>query len=146
MRLGEPADQLASATKNLRTVVSLKAHGGILVVPIEINGAMRLDFAIDSGASDVIVPTDVFSTLRRAAPSKSRNLLANEHTFWPTARNYNQLRFTIRSLKVGDIVVQNVRGSVAPVQGNLLLGQSFLERFKSWSIDNAKHELLLERQ
>ena len=38
--------------------------------------------------------------------------------------------FTIRSLKVGDKVVENVRGSVAATEGNLLLGQSFLERFK----------------
>jgi predicted aspartyl protease len=44
--------------------------------------------------------------------------------------------FMIKSLKVGGIVVENVRGGVAPAQGSLLLGQSFLERFKSWSIDN----------
>jgi len=39
--------------------------------------------------------------------------------------------FTIRSLRIGDKVVENVRGSVAPAQGSLLLGQSFLEHFKS---------------
>jgi hypothetical protein len=37
-----------------------------------------------------------------------------------------------------------VRGSVASSQGSPLLGQSFLNRFKSWSMDNTKHELLLE--
>jgi len=52
--------------------------------------------------------------------------------------------FTIRSLKVGDIIIENVTASVAPSQGALLLGQSFLQRFKSWSIDNATGELLLE--
>jgi predicted aspartyl protease len=52
--------------------------------------------------------------------------------------------FIIRSLKVGDRVVANVRASVASSTGSLLLGQSFLERFKSWSIDNTKHELRLE--
>ena len=56
------------------------------------------------------------------------------------------ITFTIRSLKVGDRVVENVRGSVASAQGTLLLGQSFLERFKSWSLDNNKHELVLEPQ
>ena len=30
-----------------------------------------------------------------------------------------------------------------PIQGGLLLGQSFLARFKSWSLDNARHELAL---
>lgn len=33
-------------------------------------------------------------------------------------------RFVIRSLKVGDKVLENVTGSIAPVAGSLLLGQS----------------------
>ena len=136
----------ASATKNLRTVVSLKAHGGVLVVPVEINGTMRLDFAIDSGASNVIVPTDVFSTLRRAGTIKESELIGQRTYILADGSKLQSAAFTIRSLKVGDIVVQNVRGSVAPSQGALLLGQSFLERFKSWSIDNTKRELILEWQ
>ncbi len=52
-------------------------------------------------------------------------------------------QFTIRSLKVGDRILENVIGSIAPVSGSLLLGQSFLSRFKSWSIDNERHALLL---
>ena len=52
--------------------------------------------------------------------------------------------FRIRSLKVGDIEIANVTGSVANVQGSLLLGQSFLSRFKTWSIDNRRYILSLE--
>ena len=40
-------------------------NGGVFVAPVQINGAMTLDFAIDSGAADVSVPADVFSTLKR---------------------------------------------------------------------------------
>jgi hypothetical protein len=40
--------------------------------------------------------------------------------------------------------VENVKGRVAPAQGDLLLGQSFLGRFRSWSIDNKTNELLPE--
>jgi predicted aspartyl protease len=36
------------------------------------------------------------------------------------------------------IEIENVKAGIAPVAGELLLGQSFLSRFKSWSIDNAK--------
>jgi hypothetical protein len=52
--------------------------------------------------------------------------------------------FRIKSLKVGDKVLESVTGSIAPVEGSLLLGQSFLSRFKSWSIDNQRHLLVLE--
>ncbi len=34
--------------------------------------------------------------------------------------------------------------TLTPVQGSLLVGQRFLGRFKSWSIDNSKQALLLE--
>jgi len=44
---------------------------------------------------------------------------------------------------VGDIMLENVVGSVANVKGSLLLGQSFLSRFPSWSVDNATHSLML---
>jgi len=45
--------------------VSLDKQGGVLLVPVLINGKIPLDFVIDSGASDVTVPADVVSTLMR---------------------------------------------------------------------------------
>jgi hypothetical protein len=52
-------------------------------------------------------------------------------------------RFVIRSLRVGDQTLENVVGSIARVEGGLLLGQSFLGRFDSWSIDNHLQALVL---
>jgi clan AA aspartic protease (TIGR02281 family) len=127
-----------------RTGVPLKAAGGIFVVPVQINGAITLNFAIDSGASDVSVPADVFFSLKRAGTIKEEDV-AGKRTYLLADGSKSQLAtFTIKSLKVGSAIVENVRGSIAPSQGSLLLGQSFLQRFKSWSIDNTKHELLLE--
>ena len=40
-------------------------------------------------------------------------------------------------------MLENVVGSIAPVTGSLLLGQSFLSRFSSWSIDNQRQALIL---
>lgn len=48
--------------------------------------------------------------------------------------------------KVGDKIVKNVVAAVLPLGGQLLLGQSFLARFKSWSLDNTKRVLLLNPQ
>ena len=119
-------------------------RNGILVVPVEINGAMTPDFAVDSGASFVSVPAGVFSALKHAGTIQEADLLGQEWFSLADGSKGNWNTFTIRSLKIGNIVLQNVKGGVAPSQGPLLLGQSFLKRFKSWSIDNSKHELLLE--
>jgi predicted aspartyl protease len=52
--------------------------------------------------------------------------------------------FRIRTLKVGDRIIENVIGAVADIKGSLLLGQSFLGKFNSWSIDNGRQVLLLD--
>jgi clan AA aspartic protease (TIGR02281 family) len=126
--------------------VPLKKDSGTFVVPVQINGAITLDFTVDSGAADVTVPADVFSTLIRTGTISDDDITGEQTYVLADGSKGKSVTFTIRSLKVGGRVVENVRGSVAPAQGALLLGQSFLERFKSWSFDNTKHELHLELQ
>jgi clan AA aspartic protease (TIGR02281 family) len=131
---------------SFRAKVPLKKDGGIFVVPVEMNGAITLEFGLDSGAADVTVPADVFSTLQRTGTITKSDIRGEQTYVLADGSKSQSVTFTIRSLKVGDKVVENVRGSVASSRGTPLLGQSFLERFKSWSVDNTKHELLLEPQ
>jgi clan AA aspartic protease (TIGR02281 family) len=120
--------------------VSLTKDGKRFAVPIEINGAMTLIALIDSGASDINLPADVFNALRRAgtvgATGQATYVLAD-------GSKVRNLTFMIRSLRVGDLIVENVEASVGASESEALLGRSFLGRFKSWSIDNEKRELFL---
>ena len=50
----------------------------------------------------------------------------------------------LRSVKVGDVTIEDVRANVTPENGPLLLGQSFLRKLKSWSMDNTRHALVIE--
>jgi clan AA aspartic protease (TIGR02281 family) len=136
----QPSNQIPSSRAN----VPLTKYGGTFVVPVEINGAITLDFTLDSGATDVSIPADVFSTLRRSGTIRDEDISGDQTYVLADGSKTKSVTFTIRSLRVGNRLVENVRGSVASAQGSLLLGQSFLERFKSWSIDNTKHELVLE--
>ena len=124
--------------------VPLKKEGGTFLVPVQINGAITLNFTIDSGAADVSVPADVFSTLRRTGTITDADITGERTYVLANGSKTKSVTFTIRSLRVGDKVVENVRGAVTPAEGSLLLGQSFLEHFKSWSFDNTKHQLVLE--
>jgi clan AA aspartic protease (TIGR02281 family) len=124
--------------------VPLRMDSGTFVVPVQINGIMTLDFVIDSGAADVSVPADVVSTLIRAGAIKETDFIGYQTYVLADGSKSKSVTFTIRTLKVGNAVLENVSGSVASAQGSLLLGQSFLKRFKSWSIDNTTQELLLE--
>jgi TPR repeat protein len=70
-------DKVASSTNRnpSQAGVPLKMSGGMFAVPVEINGIMTLDFFIDSGASDVSVPRDVFSTLKRTGTVKESDVV-----------------------------------------------------------------------
>jgi predicted aspartyl protease len=125
--------------------VTLITDGGGYKVPVQINGDLTLNFIIDSGAADVLIPADIFSALMRNGTIRDSDITGKQ-PFLADASEPKSFTFIIRSLKVGGIVIDNVKGRVAPQAGSLLLGQSFLERFKSWSIDNTKHVLLLEPQ
>jgi len=127
-----------------RTVARLKSDGGTYVVPVQINGAITLDFIIDSGASDVSVPADVVSTLIRTGTIRDSDFIGKQTYILADGSKAPSAVFMIRSLKVGNTVIENVKGDIAPAQASLLLGQSFLQHFKSWSINNATHELVLE--
>ena len=118
-----------TAPKQNRAEVPLKKEGGTFVVPVQINGAITLDFTVDSGAADVSIPADVFSTLTRTGTIKDADVIGEQTYVLADGSKSLLPTFTIRSLKVGDKIIENVRGSVASAQGSLLLGQSFLERF-----------------
>jgi hypothetical protein len=123
--------------------IPLKAEGGTFVVPALINGKIPLDFTLDSGAADVSIPLDVFSTLRRAHTISESDLLPSGTYTLADGSVHQEVRFLLRSLKVGNLELQNIVGSVAPAQGPLLLGQSFLSRLQTWSVENQRGVLLI---
>lgn len=145
-----PPPSPAPNPKNSKAIVAsalstpLLQQGGTFVVPVEINGAITLNFVVDSGAADVNIPQDVVTTLMRTGTLKKSDFLGQRIYVLADGSKIPSQTFRIRSMKVGDRIVENVTGSVASTEGVLLLGQSFLGRFKSWSIDNGKHVLLLE--
>jgi clan AA aspartic protease (TIGR02281 family) len=124
-------------------VVPMISEGGTFVVPVRINDQITLKFVIDSGASDVSVPADVVMTLLRTGTITDADFLGTQEYRMANGSVVPSKQFVIRSLKVGDWTLNDVTGSVAPVEGALLLGQSFLRRFKSWSIDNQREALIL---
>jgi clan AA aspartic protease (TIGR02281 family) len=118
-------------------------HGGTYAVPVLINNAITLDFVLDSGASDVSIPSDVFSTLIRAGTITKEDIIGSDTYTLADGSQKKSITFRIRFLKIGPTVLQNVKGSVAEDSGPLLLGMRFLSRFKSWSVDNERHMLIL---
>jgi TPR repeat protein len=139
-----PFDSLNRDDSTGSVIIPMQKQGGTLVVPVLINNSITLGFIVDSGSADVSIPADVVLTLMRTGTLKESDFLGEKVYVLADGTAVPSKTFRIRSMKVGDRVLESVTGSVAPVQGSLLLGQSFLGRFKSWSIDNNNKTLLLQ--
>jgi predicted aspartyl protease len=138
------SSEASSSASSGSILVPLLKEGGVYVVPALINNAIKLNFVVDSGAADVSIPADVVLTLLRTGTLQATDFIDEKTYQLPDGSSLPSTTFRIRSLAVGGKVIENVTAAVVPVTGSLLLGQSFLNRFGSWSIDNNKQSLVLE--
>jgi hypothetical protein len=133
---------LSCGTAYSESIPLIHAHG-TLQVPVVINGKISLNFTIDSGATDVAIPATVFSALMRAGTVSAQDFLDKRMYKLADGSGEISQRFRIRSLRVGKLEVRDVIASIGDSGGLPLLGQSFLSRLKSWSIDNELQALLI---
>ncbi len=141
----EPTEfpQSTSNDRSSQLSVAMENVNGVYQVPIRINDTITLDAVLDSGASDVVVPADVVGTLIRSKTISASDFLGEQTYVLADGSEVPSQRFIIKSLKVGSKTLENVSASIASVKAQILLGQSFLGRFRSWSIDNTQHALIL---
>jgi clan AA aspartic protease (TIGR02281 family) len=137
------AAALQGVTKNGVSEIKLERGNGALYVPVLIDNAVTLKFIVDSGATDVTISSDVAQTLTRMGKLSGRDYLGHGEFILADGSHVPSQLFIIRSLKVGDRELHDVTAVITNSHGSLLLGQSFLRRFKSWSIDNHRGVLVL---
>lgn len=137
-----PTAQAAKVASS-RVEVPMHYDGGVLTVPVMVNGAISLRFLIDSGASDVSVPSDVVSTLIRSGTIDNSDFIGTQTFVLADGSTVPSAEFRIRSMQIGTLILHNVTASLADAKAPLLLGQSFLKRLSGWSIDNGRGVLVL---
>ncbi|MGO8945329.1 MAG: retroviral-like aspartic protease family protein [Syntrophobacteraceae bacterium] len=123
--------------------IPLEKLGGIYELPVKINGVLTLNFILDTGASEVQIPADVALTLFRTGTITQSDFLPGKFYELADGSIAKNSRLIIRELDLGVIKISQVPASVGPANGSLLLGQSFLGRLESWSLDNKRHVLII---
>ena len=148
---GAPSGVLASAQPSGirvsgggKETIRLEPLNGVYVVPGTINGVVSAKFLVDTGASLVGVPAGLVKSLADSGFIAQTDFLG-ERTFRIANGSTMQAEaLRLKSLQVGNVVVEDVEASVLPENAPLLLGQSFLTRLKSWSMDTTAHTLTIE--
>lgn len=124
--------------------VPVYESGGTPIVEVAIAGVCCAKFVVDSGAADVTVSPGLFKAMVDAGLVTKADLIDVVKYRTASGHVINGLRFTMPPMSIGGHVVNNVIGSVSPTQGaGMLLGGSFLRRFKSFAIDLTTSELVL---
>jgi predicted aspartyl protease len=90
--------------------IDLKFENGVYKVPVLINDRITLDFVLDSGAADVSIPEDVYSTLIRTGTISSSDLLGAETYVLADGTAVRAKRFRLQTLKIGNLVLRDVTG------------------------------------
>lgn len=134
--IGEPASQA-------QQIIPIEASNGAYVVPVVINGVLTENFIIDSGSADVSIPSDVAADLERMGTITQADLIGSKTYVMADGSRVPSQTYRLSSLRIGNLVMQNVTVRVAGEKSHFLLGQSFLNRLKSWSMDNARQALII---
>jgi clan AA aspartic protease (TIGR02281 family) len=126
------------------TRIKLLKKGNIYTVPVKINQSITLDFVVDSGASDVMISDDIFSALVKSNLITKADILGYEYYKIADGSTTKNLSIILHKLQIGDVVVNNIKASVGSSEAPLLLGQSFLQKFNIFSIDNKSGYLIID--
>ena len=122
----------------------LQGGSGTYFVDVAISRVCCFKMLLDTGASDVSVPIALWYAMM-----KDGVITEADHIDVAKYRTANGvvegLRFRMPPMTVAGITVHNVVGSVSKNNTGkvILLGQSFLQKFKAWQINNATGQLIL---
>ena len=123
--------------------IPLTSRGSTYSLPVRLNDEITLDFVLDTGASDMAIPSDVVSTLRRTGTLTDGDFIGKGVYTQADGTTLPGQRFILREVAIGDQSVRNVVAHVSPINGASLLGQSFLSRLPAWTINYGHHALVV---
>ena len=125
--------------------IKLTETGGVYSLPVKINNNLTLDFVLDLGASDVLISQDVFSVLVKAGSIDQSDYIGEDNYQLADGTKIKSKVFNLRSLKIGELEILNVRASISnSTNSPLLFGQSALKKLGKYQIDNTSLVLIVE--
>lgn len=137
------SDGNLSFNKNKKEVIPLYESGGVSMLGINL-GSVEVNAILDSGASDISIPESLESILLKNNIISEKDYLQPGLYAIADGSIKVSSRFIVPYIIVDGIRVNKVQCSTNESDNIVLLGKSFLNRFKSWKIENEFNHLILE--
>ena len=119
---------MAAPTLAAAEQVPVTPDGGVYSVPVHLNGVLRLDLVLDTGAAYVMIPADVALTLKRTGTLSIAQEDSAQDFELADGSVVQQRRVVLCSLQVGSQQLRDVDAIIGGLKSPLLLGQSALRR------------------
>lgn len=123
--------------------IALIEENGVFSVRVAIGDKFLSKFVLDSGAGECNISSDLEKKLIEAGIIKRTDYLSSGLYKLADGRIIESKRVRISNISIGSKKIKNVIVSLGPSNSPNLLGQSFLNRLESWSIDNSKKILIV---
>lgn len=122
--------------------VRLNRRGSIFFIAVKLQNEV-IDFVFDSGASDCSISKDAFDRLYQSYPNIFTPLQDGLYTM-ADGTIKKQKRFLVKELEISGRKIQNIEVTISPIGSPNLLGNSFLQLFKKWTLNQHQQMLILE--
>ena len=131
-------------TIDVTNVIKMETENGVKYVWVEIND-LKLRFIFDTGASSICISPAEATVLYRQGTLQKEDILDVEYFQDATGKISEGTKINLRTVKVGNIVLENIEATVIDnVNAPLLLGQTVFEKFGKIEIDNINDEIILK--
>ncbi|MEZ4798249.1 MAG: retropepsin-like aspartic protease [Flavobacteriales bacterium] len=108
---------------------------------LDINGVSKY-FLLDTGASDLLITADVEQELLKNGTITEASYTGETEYTLANGDVVIGKNIILNAITIGEYVVNNVEAAIIP-SGTLLCGNSFLNKFSHWEIDQKNKELIL---
>ncbi len=125
--------------------ISYWEEGRMKYVKATINEILPFDFLLDTGADHVLVTSDIFMTFYKGGVITDADIYDLNYYQIADGSSVVGLKFKIRHLKIGDLIVEDVDASVIDGANTNLLGQSVFDRFGTVTFDNINNVLIIKK-
>jgi len=127
----------------IEAAMTNEAGSRVAQLNVMLNGATTVSMTLDSGAGLISLSRTTGEALFVSGTLTKADFVEMRKFSLADGSISREPVYRLRSVTVGGYTVKDVLCSIGGTNSALLLGKSFLDRFKSWSVDNRRNVLVL---
>lgn len=108
-------------------------------------GSLVQYWLLDTGASDLLINTEMEQTLKEESILKQENYLGTGEYEMANGVIDTCRRYNISGLRIGKYTLNNIVVAVTEKGKKIIVGKALLNKFSNWVLDNKTNTVIISR-